>query len=129
MRFLADENIPLASIQILRNLGHDVSSLSETSPGITDEAVLVLARDHARALLIFDRDYGELIFGRGLGSPAAGVVYLRFSPRTPVEPAEVLLVVLAQVANGIHGHLLVAERDGVRRRPLSGFAEDNGTKS
>jgi hypothetical protein len=45
MRFLADENIPIASIGYLRgylrNLGYDVKSVSESSCGISDSQVLV----------------------------------------------------------------------------------------
>jgi uncharacterized protein with PIN domain len=45
----------------LRTEGFDVLSISELSPGISDDVVLKLARDQGRILLTFDRDYGELV--------------------------------------------------------------------
>ncbi len=43
MRFLADENIPLASIQALRAGGHDVLAASEAMAGALDRDVLARA--------------------------------------------------------------------------------------
>jgi len=43
-----------------------------------------------RIILTFDRDYGDLLFKRRL-APPAGVIYLRFDPATPLEPAEEVL--------------------------------------
>ena len=62
MRLLADENIPLTSIIVLRNAGHDVEAISQLSPGITDEAVMRHAVEQSRTLLTFDRDFGALAF-------------------------------------------------------------------
>jgi len=113
----ANENIPIVSVMALRDAGHDVLSLSEGSPGATDEAALALARAEGRTLLTFDRDYGELIFGRGLPSPPC-VIYLRFDPKTPTEPAEILQALFVQVAAAVEGYFFVVERDSFRRRPL-----------
>ena len=85
IRLLANENFPLPSVTALRMEGFDVLSISELSPGISDETVLSLAKDQTRILLTFDRDYGELVFRRRMPCPA-GVVYLRFDPvRTHVK--------------------------------------------
>jgi len=86
MRVLANENIPLASVVSLRQAGHDVLSVTEFSPGISDKEVLRLAHSQARVILTFDRDYGELVFRHRLPVPA-GAMYLRFSPASPIEPA------------------------------------------
>ncbi len=98
-------------------MGHDVLAISEVSPGITDQAVLGLAREETRILVTFDRDYGELIFHRGLPVPA-GVLYLRFAPASPDEAAEYIGQVLA---NGIalEGYFTTGDRDPVRQRLLS----------
>src|SRR5262249_12671527 len=90
MRFLADENFPLESIRRLRAEGHDVLAASERMPGVRDEEILSLAAQDERVLLTFDRDYGELIYRRGLPAPL-GVVYLRFIPLDPSQPAEVVI--------------------------------------
>lgn len=37
MIFLANENIPLKSVRLLRNFEHDIVAIVEDSPGATDE--------------------------------------------------------------------------------------------
>jgi hypothetical protein len=63
MRFLADENFPLAAVRRLREAGHDVAVVAHDSPGIPDEQVFMLAGREERIVLTFDRDYGGLILG------------------------------------------------------------------
>lgn len=86
MKLLANENIPLDSVRSLRNGGHDVVSISERSPGISDEDVIRIARAENRIIVTFDRDYGELVFRRG-SPPPAGILYSRFVPNSPWEVA------------------------------------------
>jgi len=40
MRLLADENIPIQAIEMLRKKGHDVLAISESAPSICDENVM-----------------------------------------------------------------------------------------
>lgn len=114
MKFLANENSPLASVRALRNIGLDVVSVEEESPGISDEEVLRRARDENRIIVTFDRDYGELVFHRRLSAPA-GVSYLRFHPKSPLEAAE---YVAGLTAGGmeLEGRFTTADRDRVRQR-------------
>jgi predicted nuclease of predicted toxin-antitoxin system len=93
MRFLANENFPGDSVQLLRFSGHDVLYAAHDLTSQADTSVLQRAHDDQRIVLTFDRDYGELIFKRRLAAPL-GVVYLRFDPDTPVEPAEIILALL-----------------------------------
>jgi predicted nuclease of predicted toxin-antitoxin system len=117
MRFLADENVPAASVRRLRFEGHDVACGSEDAPGAEDPGVLARAVAEARVVLTFDRDFGELLYRRGAPAPP-GVVYLRFRPASPEEPAEQLLALLAAGDVALEGHLTVLERGRVRRRAL-----------
>jgi predicted nuclease of predicted toxin-antitoxin system len=117
MRFLANENIPLASIRQLRNAGHDVAAVMEDAPGTTDVQVLARAHEESRILLTFDRDYGQLIYQRGLPLPA-GVVYLRFDPQNPAEPATYILSLLAIQHLQLEGRFSVATRQRIRQRLL-----------
>ena len=120
MRFLANENFPLASVRWLRQAGHDVTSVLEISAGAKDTAVLDRAARENRILLTFDRDYGELIYRRNLPAPA-GVIYLRFAPETP-EEAAIVVSALGQVAGlQLKGRYTVVDRQKVRQRPLPGF--------
>lgn len=117
MRLLANENIPLASIRKLREAGLDVASVLEGSPGVTDAKVLAQAADEQRIILTFDRDYGELVFGRGLPSPL-GVIYLRFEPTTPEEPATYLLELFQVALVSFEHQFTVADRTQIRQRKM-----------
>lgn len=117
MRFLANENMPLASVYRLREAGHDVRAIHVESPGVSDVEVLDSCHHEGRILLTFDRDYGELIFHRGLPIPA-GVIYLRFDPASPEEPAEVILLSLLVSELTFEGQFTVVQRDHIRQRAL-----------
>lgn len=116
MKLLANENVPLASVRILRDLGQDVGSIAEDSPGVPDEEVVRRAREENRVIVTFDRDYGRLAFHRGV-YPPAGVLYLRFTPNEPTEAAE---FVERLMADGIElrGRFTTADRVRIRQRSL-----------
>lgn len=116
-RFLANENIPLASVNRLRQAGHDVAAVIEEAPGAKDADILAWATREVRIVITFDRDYGELIYRLRLPAPP-GILYLRFDPSTPEEPAEYLLQVLALSGLSLEGKLTVVERGQIRQRPL-----------
>jgi predicted nuclease of predicted toxin-antitoxin system len=117
MRFLADENYPLPSIRRLRAQGHDVAAVILDTPGAADEQVVERAVREGRFILTFDRDFGRLLFLSRL-SPPVGVVFFRFQPSTPVEPADVLLRLLAAGQISLEGKLTVVDTRQVRQRPL-----------
>ena len=117
MKFLANENFPLPSVRILQKAGYDVLAITEESPGIEDNEVLAWAASEKRVILIFDRDYGELIYRLGLTSPS-GVIYLRYRPLSPVEPAEQLLILFQTEGLQFEGRFTVVERERIRQRPL-----------
>jgi len=87
MTFVADENFPRPAWQVLRNAGWEVFSVAEECPGISDEEIAALCSENQRVLLTFDKDFGELIFRRGL-SAGGGVVLFRFIPESPEEVAD-----------------------------------------
>jgi len=115
MRFLADENVPFASVLRLRGEGHDVQVVPQ---GGADSAILALARDEQRVLLTFDRDFGRLVFHRGISSPS-GIVYFRTPPSSPESPAEIVLALLTRADAVLAGRFTVVEGDRIRQRPLS----------
>jgi predicted nuclease of predicted toxin-antitoxin system len=117
MRFLADENFPFPSIRLLRQAEYDIASISEGSSGIEDVEVLSRAVDEQRFILTFDRDYGELIYRLRLTAPI-GVIYLRFRPHYPAEPAEILLNLLRAEGVQFESRFTILERDRLRQRPL-----------
>jgi len=117
MRFLANENLPLASVNQLRQAGHDVVAVIEDTPGAKDIEILIRATREARIVLTFDRDYGELVYRLELPAPV-GLLYFRFDPLTPEEPAEHLLRLLTVSGLSLEGKFTVMEREQIRQRPL-----------
>lgn len=91
---------------------------SQSAP---DDEVLELAQQRNRGLLTFDRDFGELIYRESLSCPPA-VVYMRFTPSAPEEPAQLLLEVLAR-SGMVEGYFVVLDRDNLRRRKLPEWKE------
>jgi predicted nuclease of predicted toxin-antitoxin system len=119
MLFIADENFPLPSVNKLRSAGHDVVAIITDSPGAADEEILARATKEARIVLTFDRDFGELVYRLRLPSPH-GIVYFRFNPATPTEPAEYLLKLMDEQELSLEQRFTVADRRQVRQRPLRG---------
>lgn len=117
MRWLADENIPRSAIAYLRSCGEDTLAIAELSPNIPDEAVIQLAREHDCILLSFDRDHGDLIFGRGVAAPRA-VVYLRLEPPNPEMLQALLAGIMAMGEAGLDGLFTVVSNTGIRQRPF-----------
>ena len=117
MKFLADENIPLASVRGLRELGHDVISIAEQSPGISDEEVLHRAHAENRVLVTFDRDFGELVFRRALPAPA-GILYLRLVPQTPSEVSTYISHLIGEGVD-LRDRFTTADQRGIRQTALA----------
>lgn len=65
MILLADENIDGVIIRKLRQAGHQVLSVAEMFPSISDNEVLDLSNSSAAILLTADRDFGNSSFGTG----------------------------------------------------------------
>jgi len=115
MKFLANENFPLKSIIDLRSAGYDVVAVIEETPGVEDEEILKQANKEKRIILTFDRDYGELIYKKKLPMPK-GVIYLRFLPSSPEEPAEYVLQLIKKIS--LDDKFTVVERERIRQRAL-----------
>ena len=101
IRLLADENVDMPTIRGLRAVGHDVSSVGETTPSIMDENVLALAYQEERVLLTFDKDFGELVFRRRL--PHAGVLLCRVAEIPMPERLTLITQILAQYGEELSG--------------------------
>lgn len=118
MDFLANENFPVNSIRLLRIAGHNIASIIEDTPGVKDYTILKRAYEEKRLILTFDRDYGELIYKHRSITPV-GVVYFRFSPSTPEEPAKILIDILEEGKIQLLGKFTVIERGRVRQKTLA----------
>lgn len=117
MRLLADENVPVPSIRLLRTAGYVIEAMIELAPGTPDPEVLSHARQHGQILITFDRDFGGLVYHRGNAVPP-GIIYLRLSPIDPEEAGRVLLNLFAVAELQLEGRFTVVDTDRVRQRPL-----------
>ena len=115
MKLLANENIPLKSVEFLKKNGLDVLYIGNDYTGITDLEVIQLAIDQKRTIITFDRDYGELIFKHGL-KPAEGVIYIRISEYEPDYPGKLIFKLITSQKFEFSNRLSVVDPDSVRQR-------------
>ena len=113
---LVNENFPVPALRRLRALGFDVLAVGEIMSGARDPVVLARACELGRWLITFDRDYGELVFQRGLPPPPA-IVFIRQEPVPPDAPAQWLADLLAVPAL-VEGYFVVLSSNTTRRRSL-----------
>jgi predicted nuclease of predicted toxin-antitoxin system len=92
-RFIADENIPRETVELLKRKGVDIVSVSDVSPGLGDDEILELARKDERIVITFDRDFSQLIFKQK--RKTKGLILLRFNPESPQQIAKRIQQALA----------------------------------
>ena len=122
MKFLLDVCADSRSLRTaLGALGHDVLSARERFPNASDEALLALAREEHRIFIPEDKDFGELVFLRGLPHP--GIV--RLVEMTPMERADAMRNLIERHADAMRdGAIIVVTENRVRIRS-AGPAECN----
>lgn len=75
---------------------------------------------------VFDRDFGALAFKLGLAVPA-GILLLRLVPRSPEEPAGLVLDLLGDAGIVFPGRFTIADRERVRQRIIGPPDERSAT--
>ena len=116
MRFLADENFPVASYRLLLENGWDIIHVGITNPSITDDEVIEQSVEEQRVIVTFDSDFGELVFKFGL--KPIGVIYFRWIEFTPDEPGKYLLDLLHENSIEIIGYFTVIDDNQIRQRKI-----------
>ena len=107
----------------LTALGHDVRSARGECARASDEALLALAYEEGRVLVTEDKDFGELVYVRGLPHPCVvRLVELRITERVDalrdlVEKHESALLA---------GAIVVVTRKRVRIRSAGFVERDDG---
>ena len=112
MNFLADENFPRPAVVTLREKGFTVSWIAEDAAGVSDELVLARCIHEIRTLLTLDKDFGELVFRRGLPS-RCGVILFRAKTSSPGELVAIIVSALA-ARDDWEGFFTVVSRDRIR---------------
>jgi predicted nuclease of predicted toxin-antitoxin system len=117
VKILADENVDEPIVAWLRSSGHDVITMRDVAPGASDEDVVRLAeREHA-IIVTSDRDFGELVFRRGLRPK--GVVYLRLRPCSPEELLASFQRAWRNIEGRVENAFVVVTAGPIRIRPLA----------
>ncbi len=117
MKLLADENVHPLIVRHLRDGGHDVEWVKESSRGASDSEILLRSDIGELVLLTLDRDFGDLIFQRGFPAPRA-ILYSRLSRARPQAIADRIAVVLER--GPAERHMTTITARGERTKPFPG---------
>ncbi len=118
MRFLLDQDVYAVTARFLANDQHDVVLVAQIGLSkADDERILKTAQEQNRLLVTRDRDYGNLVFVRSLGT---GVIYLRILPTTVnTVHTELARILQTYSEEELAGAFVVVEAHGHRFRKTS----------
>ncbi len=116
MQFIADENIPNKTLEILKSNRIDIISIKDIAIGLKDEEILRIANEKDRVLITFDKDFGFLIYNVKLES--VGVILLRIAPKNPEIIAQKVIQLLSKKEITLTKHFTVLEEDRIRIKKL-----------
>ena len=115
MKFVADENVDLPIIARLRDDGHDIHAIIESSAGISDDEVLKLANEKGVVLLTGDKDFGELVYRDKRFT--CGIVLVRLAGLSNHEKSEIVANVIREHGNELGNAFTVISPHNLRIRP------------
>ena len=116
MKILADESVDAPIVVRLRAEGHDIESVAEMAPGISDDVVLDSANARGAILLTADKDFGELVFR--LHRVTQGVILIRLAGLSLSLKGRIVSGALRSHSQDMQHHFTVIEPASVRfRRP------------
>jgi predicted nuclease of predicted toxin-antitoxin system len=118
VKFLGDVPIGRATIEFLRQAGHDVVRAADRLSGTAADAELVqLAIGEDRVVLCFDLDFGAIVAASGERRPS--VITFRTTRRSAAFINERLKNALSEIEGDLsRGVLVTIEDRRVRVRPL-----------
>jgi predicted nuclease of predicted toxin-antitoxin system len=116
MKIVADESVDKGIVLRLRKDGHDVSYVAEMSPGIMDEAVLVIASEDNILLVTADKDFGELIFRQGYVK--RGVLLYRLAGLPAKDKADIVSQAIVEHGDDLPQAFSVVTEKAIRIRKV-----------
>ncbi|MFH0814187.1 MAG: DUF5615 family PIN-like protein [Pseudomonadota bacterium] len=118
MKFLLDQDVYSVTARFLRDLGHDIISAAEIGCAqATDLELLNAAQKQERIFVTRDRDFGGLVFIRGIKT---GVIYIRILPSTlKVVHKEIEIVLKSYSEEELKSAFVVVETGRHRFRRIS----------
>ncbi|MGV2829762.1 DUF5615 family PIN-like protein [Myxosarcina sp. GI1(2024)] len=119
MKFLLDQDVYGVTVKFLNECGYDFIRVIDLDLArASDEEILRVAQKQNRILITRDRDYGNLVFVKSLGS---GVIYLRMLPANiNAVHAELIRVLETYSEQDLSKAFVVVEFNGhrIRRSPV-----------
>lgn len=113
---IADENIDAAIIVALRKINVKVISIREDFSGISDEAIIKLAKNSESILLTEDKDFGEWVFAHKVRGMS--VVFLRYSVKEKEEIISILMNLLKNKNRDLHNKFTTITVNKIRSREI-----------
>jgi len=112
MRFLADANLPVALVEMLRSAGHNVLAANEDLPNASDEFLVERAIHDERVLITQDKDFGQLVFGQKRAGNY-GVILFRIAKIGRKAESDRMFLTVTSSEDWL-GHLSVVTDSGIR---------------
>lgn len=116
MRFLADANLPVALVEMLRRADHDVLAANDDLPSASDELLLERAILDERVLITQDKDFGQLVFGEKR-SGNYGIILFRIARLGRKAESDRMFLTITSSDDWL-GHLAVVTDSGIRIRAI-----------
>ncbi len=118
MRYLADHNISVRTVVLLKSTGCDICRVSDFLPSHAEDLqVLELARAEGRTVITQDLDYSALLASGGHNRPS--LLSVRLHNNRPEHIASVLEKILPAIEPDLQaGAIVVVEETRVRVRLL-----------
>ncbi|GBC73423.1 hypothetical protein HRbin04_00824 [archaeon HR04] len=128
LRFIADENVPLSIVRLLRDKnGIEILHITEVAgKGLKDTEIIALSAKENSVIITFDKDFGELVMRnivRGSNynnrpiPRAYGVVILRIKPLSIPYIYKIIRKILSMNLEFEH-KLIVVKEDRIRIIPI-----------
>lgn len=116
LKILADEDVDYRIVTALKNRGFDVISVLREHQGISDEAVIDLAKRFNTILLTEDSDFGHWVFARN--ERDISVIFLRYVSKDFGNITESLIRILNEYGNSLYGKFAVITVNKIRIRDI-----------
>jgi predicted nuclease of predicted toxin-antitoxin system len=114
MNLIADEGVDRQIVELLRNEGHEVLSIAELKPGISDDEVINYTNKNGSLLITSDRDFGELVYR--MKRSHFGIILIRLAGIPPHKKAELVSKTINEHSEKLMFAFTVISNNSVRIR-------------